>query len=174
MFRKMFYRFNRITLFIGGLAILAITLLGGFDIIMTAIIGRPLHGVFEATQTLMVIAVFLGLGMIHLDRAYINVEVGYELLPPRGKRLSEALTLLLMLGFFSALAWRGWSNAIHSWRVGEYTPGVVQFPVYPAKFALAVGATLAVICCLIDLFSGAHFNKSDNLEKRGEKELSAS
>lgn len=174
MFRKLFYRLNRVALFIGGLAILAITLLGGFDIITTALFGRPIHGVFEATQTLMVIIVFLGLGIIHLDRSYISVEVGYDALPPLGKRLSEALTLILMLGFFSALAWRAWFNAAHSWRVGEYTSGIVQFPIYPAKIALAIGATLAVACCLLDLATGARFSKSANLEKRGEKELSAS
>lgn len=162
MIRTVLANINRVALFIGGLAILAITLLGGFDIIFTYVFGRPIHGVFEATQTLMVITVFLGLGAIHMNRSYISVEIGYDLMPRWGKRMSEALTLLLMLGFFGTLAWRGWGNAVHSWRIGEYTSGIVQFPVYPAKFAIAIGCTVAVVCCLYDLLRGARFRKGDS------------
>ncbi len=173
MIRRLLLRINRVTLLIGGLAILAITLLGGFDIFFTLVFGRPVHGVFEATQTLMVITVFLGLGAIHMNRSYISVEIGYDLMPRWGKRASEALTLLLMLGFFGTLAWRGWGNAVQSWRIGEYTSGIVQFPIYPAKFAIAIGCTIAVICCLLDLARGARFRKGDELEDR-KSELSAS
>jgi TRAP-type C4-dicarboxylate transport system permease small subunit len=163
MLRRLLHRTSQAALLVGGLAILAITLLGGFDILFTALLGRPIHGVFEATQTLMVITVFLGLAAIHINRSYIGVEVGYDLMPRWGKRASEALTLILMLGFFGTLAWRGWGNAVHSWRIGEYTSGIVQFPIYPAKFAIAIGCTLAVICCLVDLARGARFRKGDDL-----------
>ncbi len=159
MMHRLLLTISRAALLVGGLAILAITLLGGFDIIFTFAFGRPIHGVFEATQTLMVIAVFLGLGAIHMNRSYISVEIAYDKLPRWGKRASEALTLLLMIGFFGFLAWRGWGNALHSWRIGEYTSGIVQFPIYPAKFAMAIGCTLAVLCCLHDLARGARFSK---------------
>ncbi|MEX0408239.1 TRAP transporter small permease [Aquibium sp. LZ166] len=159
MLRKLYIGINRVTLFIGGLAILAITLLGGADIIVTLIFQRPIAGVFEATQTLMVVAVFLGLGMVHLNRSYISVDIAYDAMPSFGQRLSDTLTLLLMLCFFGALAWRGWGNALQSWRVGEYTSGIVQFPIYPAKFALAAGCTLAAISCVVDLVAGARFRK---------------
>lgn len=173
MVRRLLNRISRAALLVGGLSILGITLIGGFDIIATQVLGRPIAGVFEVTQTLMVIAVFLGLGAIHLDRSYISVEVGYDALPRLGKRLSEALTLLLMLGFFGVLAWRGWSNALQSWRVGEYTSGIVQFPIYPAKIAIAIGCTVAVACCLLDLATGARFRKTSHLPDE-DRSMSAS
>lgn len=174
MLERVLLSLNRLALVIAGLAILAMTLLGGFDIIATMLFGRPLNAVFEATQTLMVIAIFLGLGMVHLNRAHISVDIGYDLMPAFGKRLSEAATLLLMLVFFGALAWRGWGNAVHSWRIGEYSSGIIAFPVYPAKFALAIGCTLAVLCCLADLLRGARFRKSDDIKTREKTDLSAS
>lgn len=155
---------NRAALAIGGLGILGMTLLGGLDIVSTLLFSRPIHAVYEATQTLMVITVFLGLGAVHLNRSYICVDIGYDALGPAGKRLSEALSLILMLVFFSALAWRGWHVALQSWRVGEYSSGIVPFPIYPAKFALAIGCTLAVLCCLFDLARGARFRRHRLME----------
>jgi TRAP-type C4-dicarboxylate transport system permease small subunit len=163
MLKALYLGLNRALLFVGGLAILGMTLLGGLDIITTFLVNRPVPGVFEATQTLMVLAVFLGLGMVHINRAYISVDIGYEAMPKAGQRMSEALTLLLMLAFFGALAWRGWGNALNSWRVGEYTSGIVQFPIYPAKFALAAGCTLAALCCVVDIVGGARFRKPHSL-----------
>ena len=51
------------------------------------------------------------------------------------------------------IAWGGWVLAIDSWRVREYAEGIVQFPIYPSKFALAVGATLMTLQTLVDLVS---------------------
>jgi TRAP-type C4-dicarboxylate transport system permease small subunit len=159
MFNRLIRALNFIAIVFGGLAILSITLLGGADIILTYLRGRPIPAVYEATQMLMVIAVFSGLGVVHLNRSHISVDIGYDLMPTLGKRLSDALTLILMIIFFGALGWRGWSNALHSWKIGEYAPGIIAFPIYPAKFALAIGCTLALVCCLADLARGARFRK---------------
>lgn len=148
---------NNAALWVGGLAILAITLLGGLDIISTFAFGQPIHTTYEATQTLMVLAVFLGLGMVYQNRGHISADIGYRALPPIGRRAADFLTLLLITGYFGALAWRGWQGAIRSWSIGEYSAGLVAFPVYPAKIALAVGATIAVMCCLADLLRGRRY-----------------
>lgn len=174
MIDKLIRAINGVALVMGGMAILAMTLLGGADIIATFILGKPLNAVFEATQTFMVIAVFLGLGAVHIHRSHICVDVGYDMLPKAGKRISELITLLLMLAFFSALASRAWTNALQSWKVGEYSSGIIAFPIYPAKFALAVGCTIAVLCCVVDLLRGGRFRKPTSLEAREHGDLAAS
>ncbi len=165
MIDKILYRLNLAGLFIAGLAILVITLLGGADIISSAIFGRPIPAVFEATQTLMVIATFLGLGMVHLRGSHISADIGYDAMPETGKRISEAVTLIMMLAFFGALSWRGWEAAMKSWHIGEYSPGIIQFPVYPARFALAIGCSLALLCCVSDLLRGGRFRRHTITEK---------
>lgn len=171
---RLFYGLNKVALWIAGLSILSITLLGAADILSTLLLGQPIHSVYEGTQTLMVMSVFLGLGMVHLHRAYISVDLGYDALPALGKRISELLTLLLMLCFFGALAWRAWAQAISSWRIGEYAAGIVAFPIYPARFALAIGATLAIACCVADLLKSGRFRRPQGLAKREHGDLSAS
>jgi TRAP-type C4-dicarboxylate transport system permease small subunit len=171
---RLLHAVNTTALWIGGVSILGITLLGSADVLSTLLLGQPVHAVYEGTQTLMVMAVFLGLGMVHLHRSYVSVDLGYDRLPSAGKRISELATLLLMLFFFGALAWRGWAQALDSWRIGEYSAGIIAFPIYPARFALAIGSTLAIVCCLTDLVQGARFRRPRDLPARKEGELSAS
>lgn len=164
--KSRFYQLNQLAAWFAGLSILGMTLLGGADMFSTLLFHKPVHAVFEATQTLMVMVVFLGLGLVHLNRAHICVDVGYDLMPRPMKRISDLLSLLFLGVFFGALAWRGWQAAVHSYAIGEYSPGIIAFPLYPAKFALAIGATLGVACVVHDLLLGGVFR-----QKKAHKDL---
>lgn len=166
MVEALLYRINRIGLFLSGLAILAMTVLGGLDVLSNALLHKPIAGTYEATETLMVFTVFLGLGYLHHGRDYVAVDVFYWRMPTIGRRVVDVFTLVLMTLYFSAIAWQGWSKALESWRIGEYSAGLVQFPIYPARFALAIGASMAVVCCIANLVHGGRF--------RAERETMAS
>jgi TRAP-type transport system small permease protein len=152
-------KINTVLLFIGGLAILGMTLLGAADVISTLLFHQPVHSVYEGTQTLMVIAVFLGLGAVHQGRAYIAVDVIYVKMPKWFQDAVDYFTLFLMIVFFGYLSWRSWVAAIKSTEIQEYSVGIVLFPIYPAKIALALGVTLALLCCLADLVNGGKFRR---------------
>ncbi len=153
------HRLNMALLFVSGLAILGIVVLGAADVISTIVLRQPVHSVYEGTQTLMVIAVFLGLGAVHQNRAYIAVDVIYTRTPKWFQGAVDVLTLICMIVFFGVMAWRSWVAAISSTRLGEYSVGIVLFPVYPAKIALAAGVTLALLCCLADLVLLGRFRR---------------
>ena len=157
MVEAFLHRVNKAGLVLSGLAILMMTVLGGLDVLSNALFGLPIAGTYEATETLMVFTVFLGLGYLHQDRAYVAVDIFYWRMPARGRWLVDVLTLVLMTLYFSAIAWKGWSKALESWRIGEYSAGLVQFPIYPARFSLAIGVTTAVICCVLNLIQGGRF-----------------
>ena len=152
-------KINTVLLFIGGLAILGMTLLGAADVISTLVLHQPVHSVYEGTQTLMVIAVFLGLGAVHQGRAYIAVDVIYVKMPRWMQNAVDHFTLLLMIVFFGYMAWRSWIAAFKSIEIGEYSVGIVLFPIYPAKILLALGVTLAFLCCIADLLNGGKFRR---------------
>lgn len=152
-------KLNVALLFIGGLAILGIVLLNAADVISTLVLRQPVHSVYEGTQTLMVIAVFLGLAAVHQNRAYIAVDVAYVKAPKWFRNFVDVLTIACMIAFFGIMAWRSWVAAINSTRIGEYSVGIVLFPIYPAKILLAVGVTLALLCCLADLLNGGKFRR---------------
>jgi TRAP-type C4-dicarboxylate transport system permease small subunit len=132
-------------------------LLGGLDVLSTVAIGTPLAATVEGTEVLMVIGAFMGLGVLHKRRAYIAVDLLREH-SGRGLRLAlDWLTLLLMGGYFGLIAWCGWKDAFQSLAVREFSNGLVQIPLYPSKFALATGMSIAVLWCVVEMLKGGLF-----------------
>ena len=151
MVDRLLERLGTASIWLAGGSILLMTLLGGLDVLSTAILGRSIPSVYEATEMLLVLAVFLSLAVLHRTRANISVDIVYLRLGRRGRFAVDLLTQALMGGFFAVIAWRGWVMALYSWETREYSVGIVPFPIYPAKFALAAGATLVAVCCLVEL-----------------------
>ncbi len=140
---------------LAGASLLLMVLLGAIDIIGTKFFDRPLPGTFEATEALMVLGVFLALPYTQARRQHIAVDLLVSRFGPGGRRALDAFATFLTLAVFVLIAWQGWVLALASFSVREYASGIVRFPVYPAKFALAVGASLMVFQALVDLVADA-------------------
>lgn len=144
-------RCNRLFAVSSGIALLAMMLVGAIDVAGTSLFNQPLPGTFEATETLMVVTIFLALGLSQQRRTHISVEVVVKCMPAWMQRLSGLLAAGLSLLFFALIAWFGWEAAARSYAVGEFSSGIVNFPIWPAKGALALGASLMAAQCLWDM-----------------------
>jgi TRAP-type C4-dicarboxylate transport system permease small subunit len=151
---------SNVSAWIAGGAILLMALFGGLDVISTFALGRPLSATVEATEVLMVMSSFLCLGLLHRRRAYIAVD----LLRASGglalRRVLDWLALVLMAAYFGLIAWRGWENAFDSLAVREFSSGIVRIPIYPSKFALAIGMSIAVLWCVVEMLKGGLFRET--------------
>ncbi|MGE3702286.1 MAG: TRAP transporter small permease, partial [Hyphomicrobiaceae bacterium] len=94
--------------------------------------------------------VVLGVALAQQRRGHIQVTVGH-LLEPRLGRSIEVIRHLSHGLFYALIAWFGWSVAQHSFAIGEFAAGLVNFPVWPARLALALGAALMTFQCLVDV-----------------------
>ncbi len=144
---RLLKRLNAAALAIAGMSILVMTVLGGADVIATALMGKPIPAVFESTAALMVMVVFLCLGHLQLTGENIAIDMLPRRLGPRSKRVQGSLSQAIALAFFATLAWQAWEMAADSWSIHEYSMGLVPFPVYPGKFAVVAGAVLTTLCC---------------------------
>ena len=144
-------RANRLFAFLSGIALLLMMLLGAIDVIGSNMFNQPLPGAFEGTEALMVASVFLALGLSQQRRAHISVEVLVGMMPRLARRMSELFSALLCALFFGMIAWFGWGIALKSFMAGEFSSGLINFPIWPAKIALAFGATLMTVQCLWDV-----------------------
>lgn len=150
---KIIARLGDLGLGLAGVSILVMMVIGAADIVGTKCCDRPLPAMLEATESLMVFAVFFALAKTQADRQHIRVELVTMRLGSTAREFFDVLALIFALGVFGLIAWRGWVLAVQSWDVREYAEGIVQFPVYPSKFALALGATLATVQTIWDTFS---------------------
>lgn len=150
---KTLTRLNTAALAIAAISILAMTLIGGIDVLSTAVLRKPIPMVYELTETLMVIVVFLCLGHLQLTNGNIAIDILPRRLGRRGKHIHAVVSQAVALVFFLALTWQAWIMAVESWVIGEYSVGLVPYPLYPAKFAVVIGSALTALCCVLKLFA---------------------
>jgi TRAP-type C4-dicarboxylate transport system permease small subunit len=123
---------------------MAAMFLGTADVLGTQFVGWPVPGAKEMTESTMVLIVFGGLAYAQIKRSHIRVELIYAHMRSRMKRAMEVLADVAALIFFSFLFWVNFHEAIHSWAIREADIGLIQFPLYPARWALVVGTGILI------------------------------
>ena len=141
---------------LSGIAMLLMMIVGALDVIGTnldlvGLPSTPVPAAFEFVATMMVVSVFLAVSLSQARREHIRVEVLVDKLPRPLRQAADVLRYGLSMAFFMAIAYYGALSAMRSYGVGEYAPGLINFPVWPARVVLAFGASLISIQCAIDL-----------------------
>jgi len=122
-----------------NLALLAIMLGVSVDTTLRYFANRPVTGMLEGVELLLVFAVFAGLAQTQAEGGNIAIEVLTERLHGRALACVRAFTALVALALFAAMTWATGTYAWRSWRMGEYSAGLIAFPIYPSRFIVAIG-----------------------------------
>ena len=149
--------------FLSGIAMLLMMLAGTFDIIGTNVFARPVPAAFEFMAAMMVVVVFFAVSLAQARRAHIRVEVVFQHFPKPVQFFVDILQYSLNTAFYGLIAYFGWAAGILSFEQGEFASGIMNFPIWPARFALCVGASLMTLVCIYDLV--AHVLRWDRLMK---------
>lgn len=149
-------RINLTCGFLSGLAMLLMMVAGAVDIVTTNLdmIGlpsKPIPAAFEFMATMMVVIVFMAIALAQARRHHIQVELVVNLLPQGLRKALEVVHHVLGATLFALIAWFGWQAGLHSFRVGEFAAGLINYPIWPARLTLAFGASLMSVQCLLDL-----------------------
>lgn len=123
----------------------------GTNLDLIGLTSRPIPATFEFMGAMMVVTVFLAVSFAQHKRRHIRVEVLVKLLPASLQKIADVIQFALSAAVFIMIAWFTWPAAIHAFNVGEYAPGLIKFPLWPARFVLAFGATLMTVQCLFDM-----------------------
>ncbi len=136
---------------LAGIAILIMMIIGAADVIGLLFFAYPMPGAFEFTESLLVATVFLALALAQARRQHVRVEIFLNLMPHGLRRGVEMIGHLFTAGIFAIICWVSWLVALGSIQIGEFSSGIIQFPVWPARTALALGATLMTLQALADM-----------------------
>lgn len=139
-----------------GFALLAMMVMGALDVLgtnldMIGLPAKPIPAAFEFMATMMVVNIFLAMSLAQSRRQHIRVEVLVNLLPAGWRTAADALAYGFSMALFVLIALFGWKSGMHATNVGEYAPGLINFPVWPARLVLAFGASLMAVQCAFDL-----------------------
>jgi TRAP-type C4-dicarboxylate transport system permease small subunit len=123
------------------------------DVLLRYLFNSPIQGAYELTGFLLLGTICLGFACVQGKRGHIALTFLVDKLPPRVQLVLDIVALFIGLLLFGAMTYRGGSAAWESLKIKEFSPGLVEFPVYPARFALALGAGIMSIRLVLDIFS---------------------
>lgn len=135
----------------GNMALLLIMFGVSADAILRYALNRPITGMLEGVELLLVFAVFPSLARIQAERGHIAVGILAERLAGRPRAALETLTSFLGLLLFGTVTWATGAMALRSWRMGEYSAGLIAFPIYPSRILVALGSLLLSLQLLLEL-----------------------
>ena len=144
-------------LLLGTVGMLVSMLLGVADVVGTKFLDWPVPGTLEVTESTLVLIVVGALAYTQERRNHIRVELLYGQVGPRWKSFMDLVTHVVAFAFFALVFWQGLGELRYSWEIREATMGTVRFPLYPARFLLALGALLLLLRLALDI--GADFGR---------------
>lgn len=110
-----------------------------------------IHGSYELIETGVVAVTFLGLPLAERTRANVRIDLVTNRMNRAwaGRSRKVAGTLALVVTLLLAVA--SWQAFDHSLTTNEVRQGIVTFPLWPARLAVAVGfsaLSLELLCTL--------------------------
>ena len=123
---------------------------GALDIMTTYIFLRPIPATFEFMETMLVVVAFFAIPLAQSQRAHIRVELIYNHMPKFLQFSSDLLGYILNIIFYALIAFYGWRAGVISFQQAEIVPGIINWPLWPARFFLFLGALMMTIQCMAD------------------------
>lgn len=111
------------------------------EVVSRAFFGQPIRGLFEYMQLLVVLIAFLGLAEAERNGDHIRVTLLTERLP---RKVTAAVRVFAMLVSGLIVLWMSVMSFLElqkSLGRGEYSPGLLNLPVWPARIIIVVGLT---------------------------------
>ncbi len=154
-FSALVERFALAVLLVGGAGMLTAMFLGFGDVVGTQFLGWPIPGVLEITESTMTLIVFGALAYAQIRRNHIRVELVYSHMGPRVRAAMDVIADVAALTFFGFLLSEAIAEGLTSWRIRETADGLLQFPLYPARWVLITGTVLLILQLVLDFIRDA-------------------
>ncbi|SNR81083.1 TRAP transporter small permease subunit [Blastococcus mobilis] len=111
-----------------------------------------LAGAYELAAMLLVIVVFLGFAYAERTETNVRVTLGTSRMPHAVARVVRLVGGVVSTVVVAVFAKATWEQAMVSMERGEFTQGIVDFPVWPTKLIIAVGFSFLTLECLLGLW----------------------
>ena len=167
---------DRISLWSGRLAswlTLAATLILTYEVVARYVFDAPTRWAHD-TSTLLFGALYALTGAYALyANNHVGVDLFYSRLSPRARAGLDVATSIFFFAFVGAFFWYGWDFFWDSFRRREFSLNNPSIPIYPAKFAIPLGAGLLLLQGIAKLVRDIHLLVTGQpLEAAARREVS--
>lgn len=135
-----------------AVAVLLIMISTVVDVTRRQTIGGSVPGLVEMAESLLVAMVFLGLASREIRGGHVRVELVLQRLSPATRDAITALGYaLVVVPLTSWMIWMTTARAIESFRAGERRYGLLELPLWPARWVISVGLTLLLLQATVSM-----------------------
>lgn len=131
------------------------------DVVRRGITGRSIPGMIELVETFMAIEVFLGLAHAEATAVHVRMSLATNVMPFRLRRVVKSFGMFVCMVGSVWFAYASTLRAIEATAVGEVKPGLLRFPVWPARWAIAIGFAVLAFEYLARTWEEWHAAPSD-------------
>jgi TRAP-type C4-dicarboxylate transport system permease small subunit len=139
---------------VAAVAVAFLALVVSLSFISRTAFGLAIPGLIEFGETLMVLAVFLGLAYGERTQSQIRMTLITEYSPPAVATTLRLIAMLIATGLVTLFAVATSATAWDSFQEGEFRFGLLQFPLWPARAVIAFGFWLLALEYLL---KGGHY-----------------
>ena len=129
--------------------ILILMFLTSADVISRYFFNRPIQTVYEISQNLLLVIVFLSVAYVASVRGHPKVDIATSWLPWKGQLAIDIFGWVLALAMMGIVTWQTGIRAWTSWVVQDYSMGLIDLPLWPGKFILPIGIGMLCIRLII-------------------------
>ncbi len=141
-------RLARWTALVGGVVLVALTLMVVASVAGRALIGMglgPVPGDFELVEVGVGVAIFFFMPWCYLRGGHATVDLLYMHVPRWAQKAVDTLSDVLMLLVWLVLTWKLWDGLLEKKEYTE-TTFILQMPVWWAYALCFVGAVIGCAC----------------------------
>lgn len=126
---------------VGMLFVIPLMLLTTVDVLMRAILNKPIKGTFELSEYLLSIIILLGAAYTQQVKGHVGVDFVIKRLRNRVRALVETITNLGCIFVLILLSWQGLIRAVEETTVSD----MLRIPQAPFRFLVFVAGVGLVL-----------------------------
>ncbi len=152
--------------FLGSVACVVVGIMA--LLVVSNVVGRflfdkPLLGIVELVEMMMVIIGFFAIAYTAISRGHVHVDLVITRLSRRTQAILGSIAFFLSAGIIAIITYQGSVNTIYYAQHLKEASTVLSVPFAPFRFVMALGCLLLCLRLLVDIF---HFLSSARKEEQ--------
>lgn len=134
---------------VAALFLLLIALLTAANVALRDLFAVQIPDWYDGSKLLLGIALFWGIAVATYHAGHICVDIVWEHVGPRARRVIDLVASAVVLAFLAPLAWRVWASLLAG---GTQATSDLRLPLMPFHAVAAAGAVAAALLAALRLW----------------------
>ncbi len=153
VYEKIIKKICRFLASIGAICLFIIMFAINLDVGGRVLFNRPIYGTLGTIRTLLIFLIFLSLAFAQVRKTHIRVEFVLKKAKKGTRQLFLIFGLIYDLIIIAMLSYGCFNVAQRSFMTRETLSGIINYPVWPGRYAVAFGLLLLVLQYPVDIFN---------------------